>query len=585
MARSPTALLTQVCAAALIATVTPALAQNAPSPTTGGVTFERLMNPEKEPQNWLSYNRSYDGWRHSPLTQINKDTVKNLRLAYAVSLKSPMGSAWSWKFAGLTGTPLVVDGRMYLTDGFSRVYKIDVRSGKRGTIEWIMDPQLQDSTIRGEPPNNKGVAILGNTVFSVVLDGRLVATDAKSGEILWEKKVTMDPREQTTAAPIIVKDYVLITSANGDRGSRGWIQARRVADGELAWIRYTVPGPGEPGHETWKDEKKTAWQNGGGAPWNTAVFDRDANTIYIGTGQPFPDYDPTVRPGDNLYTNSLLALDPDTGNIKWHFQYTPNEMWDYDEIGAHVLIDGEVSGQQRKLVTHFGRNGFYYGLDRNNGSFVNGAAYVDKVTWSKGLDSKTGKPLEYDPTKDVQSYVAATRPGGEQGKVEPACPSIQGGSNYWPVSYDPKMKRLFAVAHETCAMFPQLGSGGRLQENARGSVVQLDPATGKVTKKRITPFVPYGGALTTAGGLVFSPQIEGTFEAMDSTTLDPLWSVNLGAGINAPPISFAVGDKQYIAILVGGGGVSELLGYVAKGEDPEAAKNLQPTAMLYVFSL
>ena len=280
-----------------------------------------------------------------------------------------------------------------------------------------------------------------------------------------------------------------------------------------------------------------------------------------------------------------VALDPDTGNIKWHFQYTPNEMWDYDEIGAHVLIDGEVSGQQRKLVTHFGRNGFYYGLDRNNGSFVNGAAYVDKVTWSKGLDSKTGKPLEYDPTKDVQSYVAATRPGGEQGKVEPACPSIQGGSNYWPVSYDPKMKRLFAVAHETCAMFPQLGSGGRLQENARGSVVQLDPATGKVTKKRITPFVPYGGALTTAGGLVFSPQIEGTFEAMDSTTLDPLWSVNLGAGINAPPISFAVGDKQYIAILVGGGGVSELLGYVAKGEDPEAAKNLQPTAMLYVFSL
>lgn len=234
MVRSPNALLWQVSAAALIATVTPGLAQNAATPSTGGVTVERLLNPDKEPQNWLSYNRSYNGWRHSPLTQINKDTVKNLRLAYSVALKSPIGSAWTYKFSGLTGTPIVVDGHMYLTDGFSRVYKIDVSSGKRGTIEWIMDPQYQDSSIRGEPPNNKGVAILGKTVFSVVLDGRLVATDAKSGETLWEKKVTMDPREQTTAAPIIIKDYVIITSANGDRGSRGWIQARRAKDGELA---------------------------------------------------------------------------------------------------------------------------------------------------------------------------------------------------------------------------------------------------------------------------------------------------------------------------------------------------------------
>ena len=412
-----------------------------------------------------------------------------------------------------------------------------------------------------------------------------MATDAESGETLWEKKVTMDPREQTTAAPIIIKDYVIITSANGDRGSRGWIQARRAKDGELAWTATPFPGRASPGMRPGRTRRRRAWQNGGGAPWNTAVFDPDSNTMYIGTGQPFPDYDPTVRPGDNLYTNSLLALDVDTGNLKWHFQYTPNEMWDYDEIGAHLLIDGEVSGQPRKLVTHFGRNGFYYGLDRSNGSFINGGSYVNKVTWSKGLDPKTGKPIEYDPAKDVQTYVAATRPGGEKGKVEPACPSVQGGTNYFPVSYDPQMKRLFTVAHETCAMFPELGSGGRLQENARGSVIQLDPATGKVTKKRMTPFVPYGGALTTAGGLVFSSQVEGTFEAMNSSSLDPLWSVNLGAGINAPPISFAVNNKQYIAILVEGGPVADLQGYVAKGEDPDSAKNLQPAAMLYVFSL
>ncbi|MCP8939612.1 PQQ-binding-like beta-propeller repeat protein [Alsobacter sp. SYSU M60028] len=580
----PSGLLAHVSIAVLLATAVPALAQTAPA-AGGGVTFERLLNPDKEPQNWLTYNRSYDGQRFSPLDQINKDTVKNLKLAYSVSLAPPLGVAGTYKYAGLTGTPIVVDGRMYVTDGFSRVYKLDVRSGKRAAIEWIMDPQYQTSSIRSEPPNNKGVAILGNTVFSVVLDGRLVATNAETGEVLWEKKVIMDPREEATAAPLVVKDLVIITSANGDRGSRGWIQARRVKDGELAWIRYTIPAPGEPGSESWQDPKKEAWKDGGGAPWNTATYDASTDTLYIGTGQPFPDYDPDARPGDNLYTNSLLALDTATGNIKWHFQYTPNESWDYDEQGAHVLVDSEVGGEKRRLVTHFGRNGMYYGLDRTNGSFVNGGKYVNKVTWTKGLDPKTGKPVEYDPTKAVQSYVPTIRPGGSGGKVEEACPSLQGGTNYFPVSYNPQTKKLYAVSHETCALFPEKGSGGRLGEQARGSVVMLDPATGTVTKKRETPFVQYGGALATAGGLVFSNQMDGTFEAMDATSLEPLWSINLGAQINAPPMTFSVNGKQYVALLVGGGPVGELLGYLAKGGDPDVAKNMQPTAVLYVFSL
>ena len=558
----------------------PAIAQDA---AATNVTADQLLNANADTANWLMYNRTYDGQRFSPLDQINKDNVKGLKLAYSISLMPPAGVAGNYKYAGLEGTPLVLNGKMFVTDGWSRVYKLDLTDPKRATIEWIMDPQSTPGASIVEPPNNKGVALLGKNVYSLTFDGRLIATDADTGEEVWEQNVQTDPKEGFTMAPLAIGKNILIGTANGDAGGRHWIEARDAETGEMKWQFYTVPEPGKPGSETWKDSKNN-WQNGGGAPWNTGTYDPAANLTYWGTGNPFPDFDPASRPGDNLYTNSVVALDPDTGELKWHFQYTPNESWDYDEIGSHILVDADIDGQTRKLVTHFGRNGMYYGLDRANGSFVNGGQYVDKLTWTKGLDPKTGKPVEYDSAKDVQDYVLATRPGGDKGKVEEACPTLQGGTNYFPVSYNANNKKLYAVAIEGCTTFPS-PTQIQMGDTFTGSVVELDPVTGKVVKKRPTPFVQYGGVLTTAGNLVFSGQVDGTFEAMDADTLDVLWSVNLGSQISAPPMTYTVNGKQYIAIEVGASPIINLQGYPAKGADPDAAANMQPASNIYFFEL
>ncbi len=374
-------------------------------------------------------------------------------------------------------------------------------------------------------------------------------------------------------APLAIGNNILIGTANGDAGGRHFVEARDATTGASVWKFYTVPGPDEPGGDSWKDTANN-WKNGGGATWNTGTYDPKSGLTYWGTGNPYPT-DPTVRPGDNLYTNSLIALNADTGKLSFHFQYTPNESWDYDEVGAHVLVDSKINGETRALVTHFGRNGFYYGLDRNNGSFVNGGQYVDKLTWSKGLDPKTGMPVEYNSSLAVQTYNPGTRPGG----TEDACPAIQGGTNYFPVSYDEKTEKLYAVAIEGCAV------GFALSGTVTGSVVQLDPNTGAITKKRATPFIPYGGTLSTAGGLVFASQTDGTLEAMDAETLDVLWSVNLGSQIAAPPITYQVNGKQYLAIEVGGSPVIGLLGYGTKSADPDAAANIQPASTVYFFAL
>ncbi|WP_299731783.1 PQQ-binding-like beta-propeller repeat protein [Devosia sp.] len=576
------AILLASCAGSALAQDAAPAADAAPV-ADAGVTAQQLLDANSDSANWLMYNRTYDGQRFSPLDEINRDTVKGLKLAYTVALAPPTGALGNFKFAGLEGTPLVRDGHMYLTDGLSRVYKIDLTSGKRGTIEWIMDPQAEFAPGVVEPPNNKGVALLGNNVYSLSFDGRLTATDAETGDVVWEQLVQTDPKQAFTMSPLAIGNSILIGTANGDSGGRHWIQSRDATTGDLNWQFNTIPGPDEPGGDSWKD-KTNNWENGGGAPWNTGTYDPATNVTYWGVGNPFPAYDPAARPGDNLYTNSLLALDATSGKLDWHFQYTPNDAWDYDEIGAHVLVDTTVDGESRKLVTHFGRNGFYYGIDRASGAFINGGQYVDKVTWTKGLDPKTGMPVEYDASLPVQTYIPTTRPGGLDGKIDPTCPMLQGGTNYFPVSYSPKTARLYAVAFEGCANFNST-AGATVDNVIRGSVVQLDPVTGQVTKKRATDFAPYGGVLATAGNVLFSSQIDGSFEAMDAETLDVLWSVNLGSQISAPPITYSVNGKQYVAIEVGASPIDALLGYTAKGADPDAAANMQATATVYFFAL
>ena len=252
-----------------------------------------------------------------------------------------------------------------------------------------------------------------------------------------------------TLAPLVVRDLGIIGSAGGEYGIRGWIDATDLNTGKQAWRTYTIPGKGEPGNETWKDGQDH-WMHGGGSVWVTATYDNDTDTIYQGIGNAGPDYDPEYRPGDNKWAASVLALDPGTGKIKWGFQYTPNDPYDYDEISEHQIIDAVVNGESRKLVVHGARNGFYYAFDRTNGAFVAGKQYVDELTWSRGLDPKTGKPLEYDPTKDVQPYVE----GSHATRAKPSgtrCPATAGGKNWEPAAYNPELKLIYIPSSEGCS--------------------------------------------------------------------------------------------------------------------------------------
>src|SRR5258707_6407290 len=515
------------------------------------VTPERLANPDREPQNWLMNHRSYDAQRYSPLARINKDTVKNLKLAYAVALG---GTAIN---ENLQATPLVEDGFMYIVDLWGIVYKIDVRSGDAGRIVWRMDPKQEKF-----PLSNRGAALCGNLVVSVAsYPARVIATNKDTGKLEWE--TTIDDKQvdlQITAAPLAAKDKILAGAAGGDRGVRDFIAGLDARTGKLAWRNYVVPAPGEPGSETWKDNHN-AWQTGGGAMWVTGSYDVASNQVIWGTGNPVPMFDPTYRPGDNLYTDSMISWDPDSGKMNWYFQYLPGDMWDYDEEGTHILIDGVIDGQKHTLVTHSARNGFLYTFERNNGQPVLAKPYVEKITWTKGIDQKTGKPVDYDPTRDLQVYS-----GGQNqtltDRTKKLCPAMSGGNNFWPSSYSPKTKLMYIPAMTSCnevTLDPSLSSKAgdwkgatfrHIERNAR-DLMPADPLTGEIKHKAHTPYPNNSGALTTAGGLVFTGFTDGTFLAYDDTTLEQLWKINVGIGFNAPPMTFEVNGKQYVAVLSG----------------------------------
>src|SRR5438105_12188479 len=353
------------------------------------ITRERLINPE--PQNWLMNHRTYDGQRYSPLDSISKANVTGLKLAYAVALGGSAGNEF------VQATALAEDGFLYLTDSWGVLYKIDGTSGAAGRIVWRMDPKQEKQT------RNRGAALSGNFVISAASGPpRIIATDKDTGKIAWESSFSDTPEVELTSAPLAVNDKIIVGAAGGDQGVRDWIAGLDAQTGRRLWRNFTIPAPGEPGSETWKD-KNNAWQTGGGAMWVTGTFDPATNQTFWGTGNPVPMYDPTYRPGDNLYTNSVISYDPDTGKMNWYFQYTPGDMWDFDEVGTHILIDGNIAGQPRKLMTHSGRNGFLYTMERANGQTVLAKPYME-VNWTKGIDQKTGKPLDYDPGKDIQVY-------------------------------------------------------------------------------------------------------------------------------------------------------------------------------------
>ena len=562
--------------AALLATTV--LATAAPC-WAADVTTDRLINADKEPQNWLMNHRTYDGQRFSPLSRINKDTVKNLKLAYAVPLGGTAGNE------SVEATALAENGFLYITDGWGVLYKIDGTSGDAGRVVWRMDPKQEKKA------NNRGAAFWGNLVISPAnWPARIVATDKETGKVVWETNMSFGETQlRITAAPLAVKDRIIVGASGGDSGVRDWLAGLDAATGKVLWRKFTIPAPGEPGSETWKGTNN-AWQTGGAAVWVTGTYDPDTNQTIWGTGNPVPMFDPTYRPGDNLYTNSAISWDPETGNMNWYFQYTPGDLWDYDEVGTHILIDSEVEGQPRKLVTHSARNGHLYTMDRHNGQIIGAKPYME-VNWTKGIDQKTGRPIEYDPTKDIQTYagVGNLTPGEPLKQI---CPSIQGGNNFWPSSYSPRTKLIYIPALTGCHNVEvdrtkhnaergwnggNATSVGRMESN----LTAVDPVTQEVRKNVHLRYPNFSGALATAGGLVFVGLMDGTIAAFDDTTLDELWKINVGSGFSAPPMTFEVNGKQYVAI--------------ASGIDPASAKRRRANSpelndqrnatVLYVFGL
>jgi alcohol dehydrogenase (cytochrome c) len=508
------------------------------------VPADRLLNAAREPQNWLTYSGDYLSQRHTALAQITPANVRNLELRWVFQAQSLE------KFAV---TPLVVDGIMYVTQANNSVVALDAKAGR---VFWVYQHTLPADLKLCCGSVNRGLGILGDVLFMGTLDSQLVALDSRTGRPLW-KTVVADYKAgySLTLAPLIIKDKVLIGTSGGEYGIRGFVAAYDARTGKEAWRFNAIPSPGEPGHETWKND---AWQTGGGSAWLTGSYDPELNLTYWGTGNPGPDMNIAQRPGDNLYTDSLVALDADTGAMKWYFQFTPNDGADWDAVQVPVLVNATWNGSPRKLLFSANRNGFFYVFDRVTGTFLLGRPFV-KQNWSKGLDDN-GRP--------ILAGLAQS---------DPVYPGMQGGTNWYSPSYSPRTGLFYVSAWEDSptVFTPQpmtyvagqrfMGGRGRsgtphlrrgpintwTEEAGHGAVVAIDPRTGERKWAYKMHDVTDSGILTTASDLLFSGGREGYFYALDARTGALLWKAQVGGQVGAAPISYQVDGKQYVAIAAG----------------------------------
>jgi alcohol dehydrogenase (cytochrome c) len=551
------------------------------------VNRDRLVNAQNEPQNWLLMNGDYGSTRYSKLTQINRDTVKNLHMVWAMALGGMQD-------VGQNGpenevNPLVDNGYMYTSDGWGTVYKIDARQPNFAKFVWICDAGVKHE---GNAPRTRGIALWEEKVLVNTPDGRVIAINRENGEIIWDKKITVKQefggQEKFLTAPLVADGKVIIQNGAGDGGTRGWVAALDVKDGKELWRFYTVPKPGDPGSETWKDDHN-AWKTGGGGIWQTGSFDPATHLYIVGTGNPYPIYDPQFRPGDNLYTNSVIALDVETGKLAWYFQYTPNDSWDFDEIGVHMLYDAKINGQTRKVVSHFARNGFFYTLDRTNGKFIKAEKYVNDLNWTKGIDQKTGKPVEYSPAFDVQKYNEEARALRGDG-MKRTCPTWHGGVAHQPLAYNPVKGIAYGVGTEGCfsqngAAVGVLSPNGGVDNKASqprkytsdlyyGALTAFDAINHKVIAKAITDIEIRSGATDTAGGVVFTALQDGWVVAYNDETLEELWRFNVGTPLKGAPVVYSIGPKEFLAVQAGG-----------RHLHPVNWDKLENSSYLFVFAL
>ncbi|HUQ90909.1 MAG TPA: PQQ-dependent dehydrogenase, methanol/ethanol family [Bryobacteraceae bacterium] len=499
------------------------------------VTYDRILNSASEPRNWLTYSGNYASWRFSPLDRIHAGNVKELGLKWVYQMKT---------LEKVETTPLVVDGVMYFTEPPNAAHAVDAETGRR---YWSYRRVLPDKINVCCGAVNRGMAILDGTLFLGTVDGYLVALDRRTGNVLWETEVG-DRKfgHSVTMAPLIVKDKVVSGVAGGEYGIRGFLDAYDPKTGKRLWRFWTVPGPGEKGNGSWSGD---SWKRGGAPTWVTGSYDPSTNLVYWGTGNPSPDWNGDVRKGDNLYSSSVVAVDADSGKLKWHFQFTPHDLHDWDAVQVPVLVDAEFRGRQRKLMFWANRNAFYYVLDRENGEFLLGKPFV-RQTWAEGLDDK-GRPVRRPNT-------APSREGTL------VYPGVQGGTNWYSPSYSPRTGLFYMSVWDYASIFYTgdagyhpgnrfLGSApaGVPNEPGRGMVKAINPLTGDTRWEFPLHTPPQAGILSTAGDLVFGGNNEGQFFALDAKTGKELWRANTGGVIVAGPVTYTVKGRQQVTIASG----------------------------------
>jgi alcohol dehydrogenase (cytochrome c) len=519
-------------------------------PGLAQVSFNRILDADKEPQNWLTYSGTLQGLRYSSLTQITRDNVKKLQQQWVFQARS---------LEKFEATPLVVDGVLYTVQAPNDVVALDAATGRMFWMySYVPSPAARPCCGR----INRGLAILDDTLFMATIDAHLVAIDAKSGQPRWNVAVAKpESGYAMTLAPLVVKDKVIVGTAGGEYGIRGFIAAYEARTGKEAWRFHTIPGPGEPGHETWTGD---SWKTGGGSLWVTGSYDPALNLTYWGTGNPGPDFNGDDRAGDNLYTDSVVALDADTGKLKWHYQFTPHDTMDLDSVHVPVLVDMNWRGTPRQLLLMANRNGFFYAFDRGTGRFLVGNPFIDKLTWATGFDEK-GRPIKaigIEPTPDGQKIY----------------PSNHGATNFYSPSYSPRTGLYYVTAWDDypgvflkgpvqytegqrfTGPSPRATVGGRAegpqinlrkQEEGYSALRAIDPNTGERKWEFKTTDVSDSGVLTTASDLAFWGGRDGYFYALDARSGELLWNASLGANIAMGPITYSVGGKQYVAIASG----------------------------------
>ncbi|MCC6589015.1 MAG: PQQ-dependent dehydrogenase, methanol/ethanol family [Bryobacterales bacterium] len=496
------------------------------------VAHERIVNAQaKEPGNWLTYSGNFQGHRFSPLAEITPGNVGNLKVRWA----------YQFPLSRTQVSPIVADGIIYVTAP-NRAAALDVRTGKQ-LWQWER-PIPPDYQSIGFGRVNRGPAILDDKLFVATLDCYLVALDLKSGQERWSARVEdYKPGYSMTLSPLALKDKVIVGLSGGEAGIRGFIDAYYASTGQRAWRFYTIPGTGEKGNETWAGD---SWKTGGASTWVTGAYDPALDLVYWGVGNPGPDWNGDARAGDNLYTCSFVALEADTGKLRWHFQFTPHDTHDWDATHVPLLVDAPVRGQMRKLVVTPNRNAFYYVLDRVTGEFITGRPYA-KQTWAKGLDDK-GRPV----------LIPGMEPS-EAGTL--VWPSLNGATVWFSPSYSPATGLVYVSTREVGSIYYKreaeykpgtfFAGGGetRIPEKQQwGALRALEATTGKMAWEFKLRSAPWAGVLSTAGGLVLSGTNEGNIFALDAASGKPLWDFQAGGPVFANPISFQIDGRQHIAV-------------------------------------